>query len=75
MSAGPLYLVASLALSLVIATKPWTSEITRLFVGGLSTPLFWSVGALHATVDPDLKRIVWVPLALTAIGFGAFALP
>lgn len=73
-SAGPLYLLASLALSLLIATKPWSSEITRLFVGGLSTPLFWSVGALHATVDPDLKRIVWAPLVLAAIGFGVFFL-
>lgn len=74
-SAGPLYLLASLALSLLIATKPWSGEITRLFIGGLSTPLFWSVGALHATVDHDLKRIVWAPLALAASGFGAFFLP
>lgn len=64
-SAGPLYLITALALSLIIATKPWAIEITRLFTGGLMTPLFWSVGALHATVDPDLKRVVWMPVLLT----------
>ena len=65
-SAGPLYLITALALSLIVATKPWAIEITRLFTGGLLTPLFWSVGALHATVDPDLKRVVWMPVLLTA---------
>ncbi|WP_299329626.1 hypothetical protein [Parasphingopyxis sp.] len=67
-SAGPLYLITALALSLVIATKPWTGEITRLFTGGLLTPFFWSIGALHATVDSNLWRIVWMPVVLTAAG-------
>ena len=71
-SAGPLYLIAALGLSLLIATKPWTSELTRLFIGGLSTPLFWSVGALHATIDPDLARIIWLPALLSAVSFGLF---
>lgn len=73
-SAGPLYLIAALGLSLLIATKPWTTELTRLFIGGLSSPLFWSIGALHATVDPDLKRIIWMPLLLSVVSFGVFYL-
>ncbi|MEO1019560.1 MAG: hypothetical protein AAFY56_18005, partial [Pseudomonadota bacterium] len=74
LSAGPLYLVAALGLSLLIATKPWTTELTRLFIGGLSTPLFWSIGALHATVDPSLCRILWMPVLLAALSFGVFYL-
>lgn len=66
-SAGPLYLTCALALSLLIATKPWTEEITRLFAGGLLNPVFWSVGALHATVDPDLWRVLYTPVLVTAI--------
>jgi len=73
-SAGPLYLIAALGLSLMIATKPWTTELTRLFIGGLSTPLFWSVGALHATVDPSLWRVILVPITLATVSFGAFYL-
>lgn len=71
-SAGPLYLVTALALSLVIATKPWAGEITRLFTGGLMTPLFWSIGALHATVDANLWRIVWIPVALTMVSIAGY---
>jgi len=73
-AAGPLYLLAALGLSLLIATKPWESELTRLYVGGLSTPLFWSVGALHATVDPSLLRVAAVPIVLALASFGAFYL-
>lgn len=73
-SAGPLYLLASLGLSLLIATKPWITELTRLYIGGLSTPLFWSVGALHATVDPRLDRVVWLPALLGVLSFGVFFL-
>ncbi|QTD54462.1 hypothetical protein [Parasphingorhabdus cellanae] len=74
LSAGPLYLIAALGLSLLIATKPWTTELTRLFVGGLSSPFFWSVGALHATVDPNLWRIFWMPIFLSLASFGIFYL-
>lgn len=73
-SAGPLYLIAALGLSLLIATKPWTTELTRLYIGGLSSPLFWSVGALHATVDPDLRRIVWLPVLIASVTLGSFYL-
>lgn len=73
-SAGPLYLIAALGISLLIATKPWTSELTRLFVGGLSTPLWWSIGALHATVDPSLLRVTIVPIAIAVLTFGLFYL-
>ncbi|GAB5480610.1 MAG: hypothetical protein Pars92KO_03670 [Parasphingorhabdus sp.] len=66
-SAGPLYLITALAVSLIIATKPWAIEITRLFTGGLLTPLFWSVGALHATVDPNLWRVAYMPVLITAV--------
>ncbi|GAA0487854.1 hypothetical protein GCM10009096_33470 [Parasphingorhabdus litoris] len=66
-SAGPLYLVAALALSLIVATKPWAIEITRLFTGGLLTPLFWSIGALHATVDESLWRVAYMPVLITAV--------
>lgn len=67
-SAGLLYLLTALALSLIVATKPWAQEITRLFTGGLLTPLFWSIGALHATVDASLARVVWMPILLTLVG-------
>lgn len=73
-AAGPLWLIAALGLSLLIATKPWTTELTRLFVGGLSTPLWWSIGALHSTVDLNLWRVVLLPIALSIITFGAFYL-
>lgn len=73
-SAGPLYLIAALGLSLLIATKPWATELTRLFIGGLSTPLFWSIGALHATVDLNLWRVMLVPIAVSIITFGVFFL-
>ncbi len=66
-SAGPLYLICALAVSLLIATKPWAQEITRLFTGGLMTPLFWSLGALHATVDTNLWRVLWLPIVVTAV--------
>jgi len=73
-AAGPLWLVAALGLSLLIATKPWTTELTRLFVGGLTTPLWWSIGALHSTVDLNLWRVVLFPIALSALTFGVFFL-
>jgi hypothetical protein len=73
-AAGPLWLIAALGLSLLIATKPWTTEITRLFVGGLSTPLWWSIGALHSTVDVNIWRVVLIPIALSIVTFGAFFL-
>ncbi|MEM7611993.1 MAG: hypothetical protein AAF270_09960 [Pseudomonadota bacterium] len=66
-SAGPLYLICALSLSLLIATKPWAQEITRLFTGGLMTPVFWSIGALHATVDTRLLRVIYLPIAIAAI--------
>ncbi len=69
-SAGPLYLIASLGLSLLIATKPWAIEITRLFTGGLLVPLFWSFGALHATVDPNLWRVALAPVLITIFSAG-----
>lgn len=73
-AAGPLWLIAALGLSLLIATKPWTTELTRLYIGGLTTPLFWSIGALHSTVDLNLWRVVLIPTALSIITFGAFFL-
>ncbi|MEO1244169.1 MAG: hypothetical protein AAFX56_00680 [Pseudomonadota bacterium] len=73
-SAGPLYLICALSISLLIATKPWAQEITRLFTGGLLTPLFWSFGALHATVDTNLWRVLWVPVTLTAVSAAAYLL-
>ena len=73
-SAGPFYLIAALGLSLLLATKPWTTELTRLFIGGLSTPFFWSIGALHSTVDLNLWRVVLVPIALSIVTFGVFFL-
>lgn len=73
-AAGPLWLIAALGLSLLIATKPWTTELSRLFIGGLATPLWWSIGALHATVDLSLWRVVTVPIALALVTFGAFFL-
>lgn len=73
-AAGPFWLVAALGISLLIATKPWTTELTRLFIGGLSTPLWWSIGALHSTVDINLWRVVLIPVALSIITFGAFYL-
>ena len=73
-SAGPLYLICALAVSLLIATKPWAQEITRLFTGGLMTPLFWSLGALHATVDTNLWRVLWMPIAVTAVAAAVYLL-
>ncbi|MEL6868938.1 MAG: hypothetical protein AAFO81_03970 [Pseudomonadota bacterium] len=71
-AAGPLALIAALALSLIIATKPWAVEITRLFTGGLLAPLFWSLGALHATVDSSLWRVVLLPISTTALAASAY---
>jgi len=73
-AAGPLWLIAALGLSLLIATKPWTTELTRLFIGGLTTPLWWSIGALHSTVDLNLWRVVLIPMTLSTVTFGAFYL-
>ncbi len=73
-SAGPLYLIASLGLGLMIATKPWAVEITRLFTGGLLIPLFWSLGALHATVDSNLWRVAYMPILITAVSAAGYVL-
>jgi len=73
-SAGPLYLVTALALSLLIATKPWAGEISRLYTGGLITPVFWSLGALHATVDRQLSRVVLLPVCLTGAAAAVYVL-
>jgi hypothetical protein len=73
-AAGPLSLLAALGLSLLIATRPWEQELTRLYVGGLTTPLFWSVGALHATVDSSLIRVAASPILIALAAFGAFYL-
>lgn len=73
-AAGPLWLLAALGLSLMIATKPWTTELTRLFIGGLATPLWWSIGALHSTVDLNLWRVVLLPIAVSILTFGVFFL-
>jgi hypothetical protein len=66
-AAGPLHLLAALAVGAVLATKlPW-GEVNRLMFGGLVIPLVWAVGALHATADLRLLRVLGLPLAITAI--------
>ncbi|MGB3806263.1 MAG: hypothetical protein WA936_03610 [Erythrobacter sp.] len=71
-SAGPLYLVAALAVGAVLATKlPWI-EVNRLMFGGLVIPLVWAAGALHATADLSIRRVLAVPTGLTALFAGVY---
>ena len=71
-SAGPLYLVAALAVGAVAATKlPWV-EVNRLMFGGLIIPVIWAVGALHATADLTIVRVLAMPLLITAVFTGIF---
>ena len=71
-SAGPLYLIAAMAIGAVAATKlPW-DEVNRLMFGGLIIPAIWAVGALHATADLKIWRVLITPVALTAIFAGMF---
>jgi hypothetical protein len=71
-AAGPLYLIAALAVGAVLATKlPW-SEVNRLMLGGLVIPLVWALGALHATADLGLVRVLGMPLVITAIFAGGY---
>lgn len=67
LSAGPLYLVAAMAISCVVATKlPW-DEVNRLMLGGLLVPALWALGALHATADLMLWRVLGAPVILTVL--------
>ena len=67
LAAGPLYLVAALAVGAVIATKmPW-AEVNRLMTGALTIPLVWALGALHATADLKIWRVLSIPILLTLI--------
>ena len=71
-SAGPLYLIAALAVGAVAATKlPW-DEVNRLMFGGLIIPAIWAVGALHATADLAIARVLGAPLLITALFTGIF---
>ncbi|WP_241657400.1 hypothetical protein [Aurantiacibacter suaedae] len=71
-SAGPLYLLAALAVGAVAATKlPW-DEVNRLMFGGLIIPVIWAVGALHATADLAIARVIGVPLLMIALFAGIF---
>ncbi|RIV91845.1 hypothetical protein D2V17_02590 [Aurantiacibacter xanthus] len=71
-AAGPLYLIAALAVGAVAATKlPW-AEVNRLMFGGLIVPVIWATGALHATADLRLARVLGAPLLITAIFAGIF---
>lgn len=71
-SAGPLYLVAAMAIGAVAATKlPW-EEVNRLMFGGLIIPAIWAAGALHATADLKVWRVLASPIALTAVFTGIF---
>jgi len=70
LAAGPLYLLASLGIGLVLATRlPW-AEVNRLMLGGLLVPALWALGALHATADTRLVRIAAAPV-LVALLCGA----
>jgi hypothetical protein len=71
-SAGPLYLVAALAIGAVVATQmPW-AEVNRLMTGGLLVPFIWALGALHATADLALARVLGAPVALAILFGGLF---
>ena len=66
-SAGPLYLIAALAVGAVAATKlPW-DEVNRLMFGGLIIPAIWAAGALHATADLSSARVLCAPLLITGL--------
>lgn len=71
-AAGPLYLITALAVGAVLATKlPW-NEVNRLMFGGMAVPLIWAIGALHATADLKLLRVLGLPLLVTAILAGGY---
>lgn len=74
-AAGPLYLIAALAVGAVLATKLSWSEVNRLMMGGLVIPALWAAGALHATADLNLWRVLGLPVLITGIfAAGYFAL-
>ena len=71
-AAGPLYLVAALAVGAVIATRmPW-AEVNRLMTGALVIPLVWALGALHATADLTIWRVLSIPFIITLVFAGLF---
>ena len=69
LSALLLYLVASFAVGLVLATRFPLEEADRLMFGGLSVPLFWAIGSLHATADVDFARVLGLPIFIS-LAFG-----
>jgi len=71
-SAGPLYLLASMAVGCVLATRTPFLDVNRLMLGGLVVPVAWAAGALHATADRQLARVVLIPLLITATFSGAY---
>lgn len=74
LSAGPLYLLAALAVGCVLATRlPW-DEVNRLMAGGLTVPAVWAAGALHATADLRLWRVLGVPVAVAGVFAAGFFL-
>jgi len=73
-AAGPLYLLASMAVGCLLATRtPWL-DVNRLMLGGLVVPVVWAAGALHATADLQLWRVVLLPVLLTLVFFGLYLL-
>jgi len=66
-AAGPLWLVAGLAVGLLVATRDVWLEENRLMAGGLAIPLVWAAGALHATADLSLPRLLLAPVLVTAL--------
>jgi hypothetical protein len=72
--AGPLYLIAALGVGTTFATSlPW-EEANRLMFGGLIIPVVWALGALHATADLDLRRVLAVPIAIILVTVGLYLL-
>ena len=79
--AGPLYLIgrvilpnAALGVGTTCATSlPW-EEANRLMFGGLIIPAVWALGALHATADLDLRRVLAVPIAIILVTVGLYLL-
>ena len=71
-AAGPLYLAASLSVSAVLATKlPW-EEVNRLMMGGFVVPAVWALGALHATADLRLLRVLGAPIVVFTVFAGLY---
>lgn len=69
--AGPIGMIAAMAIGIAYATLTPGAAQTRLLIGGLIVPVVWGAAMAWTLADNRILRATFVLLATTLAGFGA----